>query len=183
MGILAWIVVGIVAGFLAKAVVPGEGPGGLLGDLVVGIVGALIGGWLFNSFGNAGITGLNLWSILVAFIGGVVLLLIVRLFTRRAAVRLAGVSVTNPTTSDLVRWGADFGPKTTSGEWWRLLTCVFVHIGIVHILLNMWVLTAAGPRLHIAPPRGPVAEDHRCLPKWPQVRTGLCYAAACHERG
>ncbi|MBV8164333.1 MAG: GlsB/YeaQ/YmgE family stress response membrane protein [Candidatus Eremiobacteraeota bacterium] len=84
MSILAWIVVGIIAGFLAKSVVPGEGPGGVLGDMVVGIVGALIGGWIFDSFGSFGATGLNLWSILVAFVGGVVLLLIVRLFTRRA---------------------------------------------------------------------------------------------------
>lgn len=83
MSILAWIVIGIIAGFLAKAVVPGEGPGGLLGDLVVGIVGALLGGWLFTTFGSAGVTGFNLWSLLVAFVGGVVLLLIVRLFTRR----------------------------------------------------------------------------------------------------
>lgn len=84
MSILAWIVVGIIAGFLAKSMVPGDSPGGVLGDLVVGIVGALIGGWIFNSFGSAGATGLNLWSILVAFVGGVVLLLIVRMFTRRA---------------------------------------------------------------------------------------------------
>jgi uncharacterized membrane protein YeaQ/YmgE (transglycosylase-associated protein family) len=84
MGILAWIVVGIIAGFLAKAVVPSEAPGGIIGDLVVGIVGALIGGWIFNMFGNPGASGLNLWSILVAFVGGVVLLLIVRLFTRRS---------------------------------------------------------------------------------------------------
>jgi rhomboid protease GluP len=57
----------------------------------------------------------------------------------------SGVSLTEPTIPDLLRWGADFGPSTTRGEWWRLLTCVFVHIGILHILLNMWVLTAAGP--------------------------------------
>jgi uncharacterized membrane protein YeaQ/YmgE (transglycosylase-associated protein family) len=86
MEVLIWIVVGIIAGFLAKAVVPGEGPGGILGDLVVGIVGALIGGWIFNAFGNVGVTGLNLWSILVAFVGGVVLLLIVRLIAGRRSV-------------------------------------------------------------------------------------------------
>jgi len=81
--IIAWIVVGIIAGFLAKAVVPGEGPGGVLGDMIIGIVGAIIGGWLFNTFGHIGATGLNLWSILVAFIGGVVLLLIIRALTGR----------------------------------------------------------------------------------------------------
>jgi uncharacterized membrane protein YeaQ/YmgE (transglycosylase-associated protein family) len=79
--ILSWIVVGIIAGFLAKSVVPGEGPGGVLGDLVVGIVGAIVGGWLFNTFGHIGVTGLNVWSIVVAFIGSVVLLWIVRALT------------------------------------------------------------------------------------------------------
>jgi len=83
--VLAWIVVGVIAGFLAKAVVPGEGPGGVLGDLVVGIVGALIGGWIMNSFGNPGATGLNLWSIFVAFLGAVVLLFVLRAVTGRRA--------------------------------------------------------------------------------------------------
>ena len=81
MGILAWIVVGIIAGWLAKIVVPGEGPGGIVGDFVVGVLGAIIGGWLFTSFGHVGVTGLNLGSILVAFVGGVVLLWILRLVT------------------------------------------------------------------------------------------------------
>jgi uncharacterized membrane protein YeaQ/YmgE (transglycosylase-associated protein family) len=83
MDIIAWIVVGIIAGFLAKAVVPGGGPGGVLGDLVIGILGAVIGGWLFNTFGHIGATGLNIWSIIVAFVGGVVLLLIIRALTGR----------------------------------------------------------------------------------------------------
>ncbi len=81
MGILAWIIVGIIAGWLAKIVVPGEGPGGIVGDFVVGVLGAIIGGWLFSSFGHVGVTGLNLGSILVAFVGGVVLLWILRLVT------------------------------------------------------------------------------------------------------
>jgi uncharacterized membrane protein YeaQ/YmgE (transglycosylase-associated protein family) len=85
MSILAWIVVGIIAGFLAKVVVPGEGPGGVLGDLVVGVVGAIIGGWIMNSLGDASVTGLNLWSIFVAFVGAVVLLFILRLVTGRRA--------------------------------------------------------------------------------------------------
>jgi uncharacterized membrane protein YeaQ/YmgE (transglycosylase-associated protein family) len=83
MDILAWIVVGIIAGFLAKAVVPGEGPGGILGDLIVGVVGAVLGGWIMHSFGNAGATGLNIWSIFVAFVGAVVLLIIIRALTGR----------------------------------------------------------------------------------------------------
>ncbi len=86
MDLLAWVVVGIIAGFLAKLVVPGEGPGGVLGDLVVGVIGAIIGGWLFNAFGRPGLSGLSVWSILVAFVGGVVLLLILRLLAGSRAV-------------------------------------------------------------------------------------------------
>jgi membrane associated rhomboid family serine protease len=57
----------------------------------------------------------------------------------------SGVNIGEPTIPDLLRWGADFGPMTAGGEWWRILTCTFVHIGIVHLLLNMWVLFEAGP--------------------------------------
>jgi uncharacterized membrane protein YeaQ/YmgE (transglycosylase-associated protein family) len=84
MSILAWIVVGIVAGFLAKTVVPGEGPGGIIGDLITGVVGAVLGGWVFNAFGSAGANGFNLYSILVAFVGAVILLMILRAFGRRS---------------------------------------------------------------------------------------------------
>jgi uncharacterized membrane protein YeaQ/YmgE (transglycosylase-associated protein family) len=81
MGIIAWIVVGIIAGWLARMVVPGEGPGGLVGDLVIGIIGAVIGGWVFRSLGHTGVTGINIGSIIVAFIGGVILLLIIRVIS------------------------------------------------------------------------------------------------------
>lgn len=57
-----------------------------------------------------------------------------------------GVSPTSPTIADLLRWGADYGPKTMlEGDWWRLLTSMFIHIGIIHIGMNMWVLYVAGP--------------------------------------
>jgi len=85
MDILTWIVVGVIAGFLAKAVVPGEGPGGVLGDLVIGVVGAIIGGWIMNSFGHGGANGINIWSIFVAFLGSVLLLFIMRALTGRRA--------------------------------------------------------------------------------------------------
>jgi len=85
VSILAWIVVGIIAGWLARMVVPGEGPGGLIGDLVIGIVGALLGGWIFRQLGHAGVTGLNIGSIVVAFIGGVILLLIIRAVSGKRA--------------------------------------------------------------------------------------------------
>lgn len=88
MSILAWIVVGIIGGWLGKMMVPGEGPGGVLGDLVIGIIGAILGGWIWNYFGHVGATGINIGSILVAFVGSIVLLVIIRLVTgtRRAVV-------------------------------------------------------------------------------------------------
>ena len=73
MSFLAWIVLGLLAGFLGSKIVNKQGEGVLL-DIVLGIVGALAGGWLFNMFGASGVTGLNLYSLVVAVIGSVVLL-------------------------------------------------------------------------------------------------------------
>lgn len=83
MTILSWIVVGLIAGFLAGVVVKGGGFG-LIGDIIVGVVGGLLGGWISVNllyFGN--MTGINLESILIAFVGAVILLLILRLIRRR----------------------------------------------------------------------------------------------------
>jgi uncharacterized membrane protein YeaQ/YmgE (transglycosylase-associated protein family) len=82
MHLIFWIIVGIVAGALAKRVVPGEGPGGAVGDLITGVIGALAGGWLFQTFLGHSYNG---WigSTLVAFIGAVVVLLVFRLATGR----------------------------------------------------------------------------------------------------
>ncbi len=79
MGWLAWLIVGAVAGWLASLVMHSRL--GLLGDIIVGIIGAFIGGFLFNLIGAPGATGFNVWSVLVAFIGAVVLLGIIRLFS------------------------------------------------------------------------------------------------------
>jgi uncharacterized membrane protein YeaQ/YmgE (transglycosylase-associated protein family) len=86
MSLLAWLVVGLIAGFLAKYVVPGEGPGGVIGDLVIGVVGAILGGWIFGLLGHSGVTGINIYSILVALVGAVVLLFIARALSRRSGV-------------------------------------------------------------------------------------------------
>jgi membrane associated rhomboid family serine protease/Flp pilus assembly protein TadD len=56
----------------------------------------------------------------------------------------AGVSVTNPTVDQLIRWGADFGPYTLNGEYWRAISSSFLHIGIIHLLVNMWFLWSFG---------------------------------------
>ena len=82
MGILGWIVVGFVAGALARVVVPGSFDIGCLGTIVVGVIGGLLGGALFNAAGDEGIGDFGLRSMFVAFVGACVLLLIVYLFTR-----------------------------------------------------------------------------------------------------
>jgi len=75
MSILAWIVLGLIAGFIGSKLVNKSGEGVLL-DIILGIVGALIGGWVFNFFGAAGVTGLNLYSLLVAVVGSVLFLVV-----------------------------------------------------------------------------------------------------------
>ena len=60
------------------------------------------------------------------------------------AMVLKGASVTQPTSDQLLRWGANFGPLTLTGQWWRLLTAMFAHIGLVHLALNMWCLWQLG---------------------------------------
>jgi uncharacterized membrane protein YeaQ/YmgE (transglycosylase-associated protein family) len=76
MGLLAWIVVGLIAGWLASQVVASRY--GMIGDTVIGMVGALLGGFLFEQFGSTGTTGFNIWSVFVAFVGAVVLLILIR---------------------------------------------------------------------------------------------------------
>lgn len=85
MGILSWLLLGLIAGFLASVVMKGGGYG-IIGDIIVGIVGALLGGFLFSLLGGTGVTGFNLWSLLVAFIGACVLIAILRAVSGRRAV-------------------------------------------------------------------------------------------------
>lgn len=78
MGILSWIIVGGLAGWLASLAMGRQQ--GCLADIVVGIIGGLLGGFIFSLLGGAGVTGVNIWSIFVAFIGAVVLIAILRAF-------------------------------------------------------------------------------------------------------
>ncbi len=75
MSILAWIVLGLIAGFIASKLVNKNG-GSLVFDLVLGVVGAFVGGFLFSRFGPGGVSGLNLYSLLVATIGAVIVLFV-----------------------------------------------------------------------------------------------------------
>ena len=86
MGWLAWIIIGALAGWLASIAMKTNREQGLLLDIVVGIVGALIGGFVFNALGIGGVTGFNLWSLFVAFIGAVILLAVLRAVSGRSAV-------------------------------------------------------------------------------------------------
>ena len=81
MGIISWIVVGLIAGFLAKFLLPGDDPGGLIVTTLMGMAGAVVGGILIGVLGGAGATGFNVWSILVATLGAVMLLFVYRLVT------------------------------------------------------------------------------------------------------
>ena len=82
MSVFGWIILGLIAGFLASKIVNREGAGILL-DIVLGVVGALVGGYLFELAGHAGVTGFNLYSMFVAIVGAVVVLVVYH-FIRRA---------------------------------------------------------------------------------------------------
>ena len=83
MGIISWIILGLIAGFIGSKLVDKQGQGFWL-DIALGIVGALVGGFLFSLFGATGVTGLNIWSMIVAIIGAVVVLLIYNAVTGRS---------------------------------------------------------------------------------------------------
>jgi uncharacterized membrane protein YeaQ/YmgE (transglycosylase-associated protein family) len=82
MSFIAWIILGLIAGFIASKLVNRTGEGVFL-DIILGIVGAFVGGWLFNTFGRVGVTGLNLYSMMVAAIGAIVVLVIYHALVRR----------------------------------------------------------------------------------------------------
>lgn len=75
MSVIAWIVLGLIAGFIGSKIVNKHGDGVFL-DIILGIIGAVVGGWLFSAFGMSRVTGLNLYSLLVAVVGAVVVLVV-----------------------------------------------------------------------------------------------------------
>ena len=85
MGLISWIVIGLLAGLLARWIMPGEDPGGIFVTILVGMAGASVGGFIVSILGGTGATGFNVWSILVATLGAVILLTLYRLVARRTA--------------------------------------------------------------------------------------------------
>lgn len=84
MSFLAWIVLGLISGFIASKIVSKTGEGVLM-DIVLGMVGAVVGGWLFSVIGHSGVTGLNLYSVFVSVVGAVVVLLVYHALFRHGA--------------------------------------------------------------------------------------------------
>jgi uncharacterized membrane protein YeaQ/YmgE (transglycosylase-associated protein family) len=81
MSLIGWIFLGLIAGFIASKIVNRHGEGFIL-DIAIGVVGAVVGGWLMAAFGGEGVTGFNLYSMLVAVVGAVVLLVVVHAVRR-----------------------------------------------------------------------------------------------------
>lgn len=86
MSIIAWLILGLIAGFIGSKIVNKSGEGVIL-DIVLGIVGAFVGGYVFTLFGASGVNGLNIYSLVVAVIGSILVLVIYHaLFRRRGVV-------------------------------------------------------------------------------------------------
>ena len=83
MGIISWIVVGLIAGVLGKLIMPGRDPGGFIVTILIGMAGAVVGGFVVGLLGGTGATGFNIWSILVATLGAIILLALYRAIAGR----------------------------------------------------------------------------------------------------
>lgn len=86
VGILTWIVFGLIVGIVASFIMPTRGHGGILGDVIVGIAGAFVGGWIFGLLGHDVIMRFNIQSMLCALVGAVALLFLSRMFTNNRSV-------------------------------------------------------------------------------------------------
>ena len=87
MSVIGWIILGLISGFIASKIVNKAGEGALL-DIVLGVIGAVVGGWLFRTFGMPGVTGFNLYSMLVAVCGAVVVLVLYHAIAGRPSRRI-----------------------------------------------------------------------------------------------
>ncbi|MER7011707.1 GlsB/YeaQ/YmgE family stress response membrane protein [Saccharopolyspora sp. NPDC000359] len=84
MGILSWILFGLIAGAIAKFILPGRDPGGIIVTILLGIVGGFLGGWIGSQVTGSGVTGFNLMSFVWAIVGAVILLGIYRMIFHRS---------------------------------------------------------------------------------------------------
>ena len=82
MGILSWIIFGLIAGVIAKLIHPGDDPGGWIVTIILGIVGAFVGGWLGSLIFGIGVSGFNLSSFIVAIIGAIIVLVVYRMIKK-----------------------------------------------------------------------------------------------------
>ena len=82
MGILSWIIIGGIAGWIGSIITRNDRQMGCITNVIIGIIGSFIGGYVVNFFGGYGVTGLNVWSIIVAVIGSVIFLSIINLFRK-----------------------------------------------------------------------------------------------------
>lgn len=88
MGILTWIIFGAIAGIIAKWIMPGQDPGGIIITILLGIAGALVGGFIASALGLGGVEGFSLWSLIIAVLGAILLLFIYRQVQRRRGARV-----------------------------------------------------------------------------------------------
>lgn len=83
MGIIGWVVLGGLAGWIASKFVGTDEEQGLIGNIIAGIIGAVVGGWVFSLLGGSGVTGFNIWSFFVALVGAVLVLMVWKVITNK----------------------------------------------------------------------------------------------------
>lgn len=88
MSVLTWIILGAIAGIIAKWLMPGRDPGGIIITILLGIAGALVGGFIASALGLGGVAGVDIWSVILAVLGAILLLFIYRQIQRRRGARV-----------------------------------------------------------------------------------------------
>lgn len=83
MGIISWIIIGGLAGWVASIILKTNAEQGLLGNILAGVLGGIVGGWIFSALGSSGVNGFSLWSFIVALVGAIIVLLIKGAITGR----------------------------------------------------------------------------------------------------